>query len=527
MSHPPPMSREENLARIESEPDGWDVIVIGGGATGLGTAVDAVSRGYRTVLLEQADFGKGTSSRSTKLVHGGVRYLRQGNVSLVLEALRERGILLHNAPHVTRSIQFVVPCYRWGERTFYGTGLKVYDRLSGKRSLGRSRYLTREETVSMLPTVRRKGLRGGAVYYDGQFDDARLIVNLAQTAAGKDAVLLNYARVEALEKRSGRVAGVVAADLESGRELTLTGKVVVNATGVFADAARRMDRPDAVSMIRPSQGIHIVLDRSFLPGDAALMIPRTSDGRVLFGVPWHGRVVIGTTDTPVDEIALEPRPRADEIQFLLEHASHYLDRTVRHDDILSIFAGLRPLVSRDPEGETSSISREHVLHVSRSGLITITGGKWTTYRRMAEETIDKAINVGGLAPRPCITETLALHGANGAEWEDDSLAHYGAAAESLRAFMKAVEGGETRIHPRLDVSEGEVRWAVRHEMARTAEDVLSRRTRSLVLDAAASIEAAPRVAAVMAEEMGRDAAWADRQTLAFQSLAKDYLPAHD
>ena len=320
------MSRDHFIDRAESERGEWDVIIVGGGATGLGAAVDSSARGYRTLLLEQNDFGKGTSSRSTKLVHGGVRYLQQGNVSLVLEALKERGLLLRNAPHLAHDLRFVIPCYRPWERAYYGAGLKAYDLLSKKLSLGKSRILSRTDTRELLPTIVARGLRGGVLYHDGQFDDTRLLVNLAQTAVSLGAVVLNYTRVHALTKKNGRISGVVAVDLESGRELHIRGRAVVNATGVFADGIRRLDVPEAKKIIRPSQGIHIVLDRSFLPGDAALMIPRTEDGRVLFAVPWHGRVVFGTTDTPLDEVSLEPRPLETEIEFLLKHAGKFLER---------------------------------------------------------------------------------------------------------------------------------------------------------------------------------------------------------
>lgn len=528
----PVLSRDEHLAALEGASKQWDVVVIGGGATGAGTAIDAASRGYRTLLLEQDDFGKGTSSRSTKLVHGGVRYLQQGNLSLVFEALQERGILLRNAPHVTRDMEFVVPCYRWWERGFYGTGLKIYDRMARAWSLGKSRFLSRREALSRLPTVRAEGLRGGVSYHDGQFDDARLVINLAQTAAREGAVVLNYVRVDGLNKRDGRIAGVTAIDLESAREHDVRARVVVNATGVFADEARRMDQPGAVEMIRPSQGVHIVLDREFLPGETGMMIPRTSDGRVLFALPWHRRLLLGTTDTPIDAISLEPHALEAEIEFLIDHAGRYLDRPVRRSDIRSVFAGLRPLVSRDPDGETSAISRDHVLHVSRSGLITITGGKWTTYRKMAEDTVDKAIAVGGLPARPCGTRELPIHGSFG-EWDrdgpldvqpDERLAHYGADASELATFMREGDRGEERIHPDLDVRRGEVSWAARREMARTVEDVLSRRTRSLVLDAHASREAASTVADLLAVELGHGTDWVAEQTRAFEVLAAGYLP---
>ncbi|MDX1430260.1 MAG: glycerol-3-phosphate dehydrogenase/oxidase, partial [Rhodothermales bacterium] len=389
----------------------WDVIVIGGGATGLGTAVDAAARGYHTLLLEQHDFGKGTSSRSTKLIHGGVRYLQQGNVSLVFEALRERGRLLNNAPHLVRTIPFVVPCYKWWERQYYGFGLKLYQVMSGRLSVGPSSVLGRDMALNLLPNAAGEGMRGGVRYYDAQFDDARLIINLAQTCADLGAVPLNYVRATGLLRRDGRIRGVVAEDVENAREVELKARVVVNASGVFADGVRRMDDPQCPPIIRPSQGIHVVVGRSFLPGDAAMMIPRTDDGRVLFVIPWHDRTILGSTDTPVDSIDAEPDVRSSDVDFLLEHVARYLKVAPERQDVLSIFAGLRPLVAAGRTEDTKAISRDHVLRVSSSGLVTITGGKWATYRKMAQDTVDYAAKVAGLDQRPSPTPTLPIHGA--------------------------------------------------------------------------------------------------------------------
>ncbi|MEX2400783.1 MAG: glycerol-3-phosphate dehydrogenase/oxidase [Rhodothermales bacterium] len=515
--------RDELVSVVTNRSRPWDVLVIGGGATGLGAAVDAASRGYDTLLLEQSDFGKGTSSRSTKLVHGGVRYLQQGNLSLVYEALHERGLLLENAPHVTTNLNFVIPCYRWWEKPFYATGLKLYDLMAGKRSLGGSRVLSARGAREHLPTVRSKGLRGGVRYQDGQFDDARLALNLAQTAVEQGGVALNYVRVDALEKEGGRISGVVATDLETGSEWTISARAVVNATGVFGDTIRRMDRPDAKPMIQPSQGAHIVVDRSFLPGDSALMLPKTDDGRVLFAVPWHERVIIGTTDTPLDDVTLEPRALEDEVTFLVEHADRYLDRPLGRADVLSVFAGLRPLVSTEDDEETAAISRDHVLCVSHSGLITITGGKWTTYRRMGEDTIDKAAELAGLAAQPCRTHSLRIHGWVASVDRDAAYSIYGADAEGVEQVVRSTETGPELVHDDLSVRAGEVRWMARREMARTVDDVLARRTRSLLLDARASAEAAPAVAALLADELGKDADWADDQAASFQEMAKSYI----
>lgn len=518
------MNRDAMLRRAREAHQPWDILVIGGGATGVGVAVDAASRGYATVLLEQSDFGKGTSSRSTKLVHGGVRYLQQGNIPLVMDALRERGRLRRNAPHLVTDQAFVVPNYVWWEAPFYGIGMKVYDALAGRYGFGSSRSLSREETIQRLPTIETEGLRGGVVYHDGQFDDARLLVDLAQTAARQGATLLTYTRVTGLEKDAGGyVTGVVAKDEETGTELRFAARVVVNATGVFTDQVRRLDDPGARPMIRPSQGVHLVLPRHFLGGDSAIMVPHTDDGRVLFAIPWHGVVVVGTTDTPVEDTALEPLPLPEEVEFLLAHAARYLTRDPTPADVLSCFAGLRPLVGAGDGEDTASLSRDHTLHVSGSGLVTITGGKWTTYRRMAEDTVDHALVLGELEPRDCVTRELNIHGFHTHPERFGDLAAYGSDAPAVETLLASEPDLSARLHPRLPVRAGEVVWAVREEMARTVDDVLARRTRSLVLDARAAAEAAPRVAELMARELGRDAGWASAQVEAFQELAAAYV----
>ncbi len=509
---------------------GWDVIVIGGGATGLGIAVDAQTRGYRTLLLERYDFAKGTSSRSTKLVHGGVRYLQQGNVTLVLEALRERGLLCQNAPHLVRNLAFVVPRYRWWEGPFYGIGLKLYDRLAGKLNIARSRLLDREATIERIPNVETEGLLGGVEYHDAQFDDARMAIALARTACDHGAHVLNYMPVVGLLKEGGTVVGVRAEDAEAGRHYELKAAVVINATGVFADEVRRLDEPAAEPLLAPSQGVHIVLDRSFLPSDSAIMVPQTDDGRVLFVIPWHGRVLVGTTDTAVERIEVEPRPFAEEIEFILRNAARYLERDPGEGDILSWFAGLRPLVQGEAAGRaTKSMSREHAVVVSESGLVTIIGGKWTTYRKMAQDTVDDAAEVAGLPARPCVTETLRLHGwcAPADRSRDEEGGHmgmYGSDAVGVRTLIDERPARGDLLHPRLPYRCGEVLWAARYEMARTVEDVLARRTRSLFLDARASREAAPRVAALLAAALGRDDAWVRSQIAAYEDLARGYLP---
>ena len=517
------MQRSRALDGIRSASEPFDLLIIGGGATGLGAAVDAAALGHRVALIEQADFAKGTSSRSTKLVHGGVRYLRQGNVSLVLEALRERGRLARNAPHLVHDLAFVIPTYSWWEGPFYGVGMKVYDHLAGKLGLAPSRVLTREETLSLIPTIATEHLLGGVVYHDGQFDDARLAINLAQTAASLGASLVNYCACVGLIKEQGSLAGVEARDAETGEEFTIRARVVINATGVFSDALRRFDEPNSRDLIAASQGIHLVLPQEFLPGAAAIMIPKTEDGRVLFAVPWHDRVVVGTTDTPRAELSLEPRSLAAERDFVMEHARHYLAKPPRDQDVLSVYAGLRPLVKSGDGHDTAALSRDHTIVVSASGLVTITGGKWTTYRKMAEDAVDQAEMVAGLENRRSRTDDLRIHG-----WAQDAIAPknlqvYGSDAASIASLIKDEPGLASPLHPSLPYQQAEVVWHARHEMARTVEDVLARRTRALLLDARASIEAAPAVARLLAHELKRGVAWTEAQTRAYATLARGYI----
>lgn len=517
------MLRARQLDRLGSPAETFDLIIVGGGASGLGAAVDAAARGHRVALLEQADFAKGTSSRSTKLVHGGVRYLRQGNVSLVLEALRERGRLTRNAPHLVHDLAFVIPNYRWWEGPFYGIGMKVYDHLAGQLGLRPSRRLDRAETVALIPTIETDELTGGVVYHDGQFDDARLAVNLAQTAEALGAVVVNYCACVGLLKEGGQVAGVRARDAETGAEFEIRGRAVINATGVFVDQLRRFDEPKARPLVAVSQGIHLVLPKEFLPGNAAIMIPKTADGRVLFAVPWHDRVVVGTTDTPVAAAALEPRALDEERAFVLEHARRYLTKDPTDADVLSIYAGLRPLVKSGKGGPTAALSRDHAIVVSESGLLTLTGGKWTTYRKMAEDIVDHAELVAGVENRRCTTEALQIHGWTREAIPEANLRAYGADAAGIRGLLRSHRAHRARLHPALPVQEAEVLWHAREEMARTVEDVLARRTRALLLDARASIEAAPRVARLLARELGRDAAWEAAQVAAYTAVARGYV----
>ena len=438
------------LGRIWDRTDPWDMLIIGGGATGIGIAVDAASRGYDVLLLEQSDFGKGTSSRSTKLIHGGVRYLQQGNVSLVMEALRERGILRNNAPHLVHDLAFIVPNYDWWEAPFYGIGLKVYDMLAGRYGFGPSKILTKEETLERIPTIKRNGLRGGIIYYDGQFDDARLLINLARTASHQGAALLNYARVVSLTKGGdGFINGVIFEDLEAGTEHRVRSKTVINATGPFADHVCRMDDPNTLPLISPSQGVHLVFEKSFLPAKSAIMVPHTKDGRVMFAIPYLGVTLVGTTDTPISEIELEPRPMAEEIDFILETAGEYLEKVPSREDILSVFAGIRPLVRTVDEKNTAALSRDHIIHISNTGLLTIAGGKWTTYRLMAKICVNYALSLAGLESKPCVTKQFNIHGFHNTPEKFGEFALYGSDAPAIQDLMRADPIRKERLHPAL------------------------------------------------------------------------------
>ncbi len=514
--------RETFLDQLE-HCQNWDVIIIGGGATGLGVAVDSATRGYRTLLLEQSDFAKGTSSRSTKLVHGGVRYLAQGDIALVYEALHERGLLLKNAPHLVKDQAFIIPIYSWFAKYKYLIGLKFYDLLAGKSGFGKSSFLKKAKVLTAIPGLKEKGLIGGVRYSDGQFDDARLALNLAQTAAENGGVILNYMKVTSLIKTGEIASGVVVKDVEGGKSYTLSAKTIVNATGVFVDEILKMDIPSVSPLVRPSQGAHIVLDSSFLKGNVALMIPKTTDGRVLFAVPWHGKVLVGTTDTPLNAHSLEPIALDEEVDFILATAGQYLTRIPTKRDVLSVFAGLRPLAAPGKNtNSTKEISRSHKLIVGKSGLITITGGKWTTYRKMAMDVLDKAIEIAQLPEKKCITQNVHIHGFQNKQ-ASDRLAIYGADAEGIRKLMKANLAMAGPLHPSYEFTIAEVVWMVRFEMARTIEDVLARRMRVLFLDAKAATELAPAVAKVMANELGRDVNWVNEQLDEFNNLAKSYL----
>lgn len=518
------MNRKAAIHSLAQENKEWDFIVVGGGATGLGVALDAITRGYSVLLLEGADFAKGTSSRSTKLVHGGVRYLAQGDVFLVLEALRERGRLLRNAPHLTRAQPFVIPIYTLFDRLQYTVGLKIYDWMSGSLSLGSSEFISKEKTLEAISTINPKGLKGGVVYYDGQFDDARLALSVAQTCTDLGATVVNYTRVSGILKDdAGKVNGVIAKDLESGESYQIKGKSVVNATGIFVDDVLQMDHPTGKHLIAPSQGVHIVLDRSFLPGEHAIMIPKTSDGRVLFCVPWHDKVVVGTTDTPREKSEMEPAALEKEIDFILETAQANLSKKPTRKDILATYAGLRPLAAPQEEGKsTKEISRSHKVVVSKSGLFTVLGGKWTTFRKMGEDTVDKVIKKTALMPSESISANTKLHGYTSSPFTSDHMSLYGAEREKIEALISADPSLGELLHPNYAHTKAQVVWAVREEMARKLDDVLSRRIRVLLLDPAAAWQMAPEVARIMAEELGKGEEWIAGELAEFQTLVQKY-----
>lgn len=516
------MNRQQMLDQLEQVHE-WDIVIIGGGATGLGAAVDAASRSYKTLLVEQYDFAKGSSGRSTKLIHGGVRYLAQGNIKLVRESLRERGLLLKNAPHICHNIPFVLPSFRWWEKWYYGIGLKFYDLLSGKLSLGKTIILSKRSTQQLLPAVDPEKLRGAVLYHDGQFDDSRLAIALAQTAAEQAAAIINYCKLISITKTNSRISGVVICDTITGKNYTLNCKIVINATGVFTDMVMQLDDQLHKPMITVSQGIHIVVDKKLFPGNHAMIIPKTDDGRILFAVPWHDKVVIGTTDTPISEILIEPKPLAAEIDFITSHINRYLNTNIKHSDIRAVFAGLRPLIAVKGKKTTSFLPRDYTTVISTSGMITITGGKWTTYRTMGKAAVDKAVFAAKLPKRSCVTESLPLHGFSNDLIIDDSLSVYGSDAASIEQLMNEQPHLKEKLHPRLPYTKATVLWAIRYEMAMTIEDVLARRTRALFLDAKAAIDVAPVVAALMCEEMNKPKEWVGQQVKDFLQVADQYL----
>lgn len=518
------MLREKMLQELETQTDGWDLLIIGGGATGIGAAIEAKSRGLKTLLVEQFDFAKGTSSRSTKLVHGGVRYLAQGNLALVKEALRERGRMKKNAPHLVKDQSFIIPNYKWWGVPFYTIGLVIYDILSGPLSLGKSRPFSRTKTLRKIPTLISKNLYGGVIYHDGQFDDSRMAVNMVQTFVDLGGVAINYMKVTELIKNNEKVCGAKVTDQETGKSYEIGCSAVLNATGVFVDEIRKMDDSKSPDLVRVSQGVHLVIDREFVPGDYAIMIPKTSDGRVLFAVPWHNKVVVGTTDIQKKVAEIEPRPLDQEIDFILETAGRFLVKPPTRADVKSVFAGLRPLAAPKGEGKsTKEISRGHIIEVSDSGLVTITGGKWTTYRQMAQDVIDILKTSSNLVINESSTNNRKIHGYKENVDMNNPFYYYGTDEEKMLSLVKENEKFGEYLSEELSIIKAQVVWSVREEMARNIEDFLARRTRALFLDAKESVRIAPKVASIMAEEFGKDKSWEEQQVEEYRQLASSYI----
>ena len=513
------MNRNDSIIKLNKVLE-WDIVIIGGGASGLGIAVDASKRGYKTLLLEKYDFGKGTSSRSTKLIHGGVRYLQNGDITLVIESLKERGILKRNAPHLVQDLSFVIPTYDWWASPFYGIGMKIYDMMAGKLGLGKSVIISKKETEKLIPNVNKKGLRGGVIYHDGQFDDSRMAITLALSANSKKTALLNYCNVDGLIKKNKEIVGLSFTDSINSKKYQVKSKVVINATGVFAEEIIRMDQPKIEKMIQPSQGVHIVLEKKFLKSKHAILIPHTSDGRVLFAVPWKNYVVVGTTDTQIKDANDEPKPLKEEIEFILKNAGKYMTIKPKRDDIKSVFAGLRPLAATSDKKSTKEVSRSHKIDISPSGLISVLGGKWTTYRKIAEDAIDAAISINKLKKKKCRTEKTKLFGyKKNIDWSDH-MHVYG----SLKKKVESLGGKEDNksLSSKFYISNNMIKWSIIHEMAITLEDVLARRTRCVFLDSNESKRIAPDVAKKMAEILEKDQVWIDTELKNFNKLIKNY-----
>ena len=516
------MNRSKNISRIKSEKL-WDIIIIGGGASGLGSAIESASRGYKTLLVERFDFAKGTSSRSTKLVHGGVRYLQNGDISLVVEALKERGLLRKNAPHLVKDLSFVIPSYDWWSSPFYGIGLKIYDMMAGDLGIGPSTILDKSETESLIPNVKKRGLTGGVIYYDGQFDDARMAISLAQTAENLNATVVNYIEVINLIKSGNNtISGIVVKDSFSKNTYQIKSKVVINATGVFSDSIMLMDDPKSSKMIQPSQGVHIVLEKKFLDSKHAIMVPHTTDGRVLFAVPWQDHVILGTTDTQVNKVEIEPRALNNEIDFIISNAGKYMTSKPHKKDIKSVYVGLRPLaISKNKNESTKEISRHHKIKISTTGLISVLGGKWTTYRKIGEDAIKSAIILGGLKASKTLTKNLAIHGYNKNPDFDDPLHVYGSDSNKVKSLTNDPNGNKS-LSKKLHITKHQVLWAIHKEMALTLEDILARRTRCVFLDVFETENLIDKVLKIMGEALNKDQNWKNEQKLSFLHLTKNY-----
>ncbi|MCK5824598.1 MAG: glycerol-3-phosphate dehydrogenase/oxidase [Ichthyobacteriaceae bacterium] len=517
------MDRESFVQQLNGQTI-FDIIIIGGGATGLGVALDAASRGYKTALFEQSDFAKGTSSKSTKLVHGGVRYLGQGDVSMVFEALRERGRLRDNAPHLVSDLEFIIPNYSFFNTLLYSVGLKFYDLLAGRKSFGKSKLLSKDETVRLLPNVKENGLVSGVLYHDGQFDDSRFAVNLAQSATEHGAVMLNYFKVIKFNKENGKIVGVAIEDKETGMTYSVRSKVVINAAGVWVDDVSALDNVNLASIVKPSQGVHLVVDKTFLDSQKAMMIPKTSDGRVLFTIPWKDKVIIGTTDTPIESASLEPEALDSEVDFIIENYNNYSLKKLTKKDVLSVFAGLRPLAAPiDDGGKTKEISRRHKIFKSISGLITVVGGKWTTYRSMAEEIVTESVKDSLIPSASSITKNLRLHGYLKDENSIDPLKFYGSDLQIIEGLERFNEKLTTKLHSKYPYKYSHVVWACRAEYCRGVDDFLSRRIRMTVLDAKVAYKMAPIVAEIIASELNKNDRWVDEQIQEYTEIVKKYI----
>ena len=513
------MNRNDSLNKLEKI-NLWDITIIGGGASGLGIAVDASKRGYKTLLLEQYDFGKGTSSRSTKLIHGGVRYLQNGDITLVIESLKERGILKRNAPHLVRDLSFVIPSYDWWSSPFYGVGMKIYDMMAGSLGLGKSLIISKDETLKLIPNVNKKGLRGGVIYHDGQFDDSRMAISLALTANSKKTSLLNYCNVETLIKENDEIIGVEFFDQVNSKKIKVKSKVIINATGVFAEEIIRMDQPNIEKMIQPSQGVHIVIEKKFLKSKHAILIPQTSDGRVLFAVPWKEYVVVGTTDTQVKFSSEEPKALSEEIDFILKNASKYMSLKPNRSDIKSVFAGLRPLAASSKSKSTKEVSRSHKIDIAPSGLISVLGGKWTTYRKIAEDAINAAISIKKIKSKKCKTQKTKLFGyKKNVDWSDP-MHVYGSLKNKVESLGKSNDN--ISLSNKFHITNNIIEWSIIHEMAITLEDVLARRTRCIFLNAEESKRIAPLVAKKMAQVLDKDDKWIEIELKKFNKLIQNY-----
>ena len=516
--------RDQQISLVSTTEE-WDFLIIGGGASGLGIAIDAASRGFKTILFEGSDFAKGTSSKSTKLAHGGVRYLAQGDFHLVIEALHERGLLSKNAKHLFKNQKFIIPNYKWWKGYYYTLGLKIYDLLSIKLSLGKSALISKSKVKQLLPTINLEHLKNGTLYHDGQFDDARLAINLAQTAIKQKATILNYFKVNGLLKnKEGIVNGVTVCDKETKIKYNINSKCVINATGILTDKILKLNNPQHKKSIVASQGVHLVLDQSFLDSDCAIMIPKTTDGRVLFIIPWYSKIIVGTTDTPVKKKTLDPIALKSEIEFILQNTKNYLNKEPKIEDIKSVFAGLRPLAA--PKNEhlnTKEVSRSHKIICSESQLISIVGGKWTTYRKMAEDVIDKAIEIKNFNKIDSNTAIIEISGNINNNLDNSHLKVYGNKADALKELENSNLRYSEKIHVNYNYSVAQIIWAIRYELARTVEDVLARRIRLLFLDAQAAIDSASKVAEIMAIELKKDKTWEEEQVKEFLKVAKTYL----